>query len=192
MALPLAPLAPERIEGWHEPPPTPSVSNASNMLSKQKSMLSQLLEASRGPACQGLASSQGSSQQDEAQLSEYDDDDDDEEMEEEEEDDGAVEEAAFVEGSLPVEIPSNVGFLKSQHEALKRMVYLHQIEEMRRQCQAYFERQERLAHMRGDGTRQQAVNAEAASKHAKAQPNAAAARQQPGYASALHHHQPGF
>jgi hypothetical protein len=50
---------------------------------------------------------------------------------------------------------SNVGFLKSQHEALKRLVYLHQIEEMRRQCQAYFERQERLADMRGERTQQQ-------------------------------------
>ncbi|GLC45410.1 hypothetical protein PLESTB_000621600 [Pleodorina starrii] len=74
---------------------------------------------------------------------------DDEDMEDVEAEENDAEEAeedllCAANGSAPMPIPSTSEALKAQREALKRFVYAHQIEEMRKQCAEYFARQARF------------------------------------------------
>ncbi|GFR41787.1 hypothetical protein Agub_g2549 [Astrephomene gubernaculifera] len=107
-------------------------------LEQRASLLSALLKGDRPPPASAFMDTSDV-------YSDDDDDDDDMDVGEAVEDVPEEEELLPSGGSAPVPIPStSEAFLKAQREALDRFVYAHQIEEMRRQCAAYFARQARL------------------------------------------------
>ncbi|GIL83815.1 hypothetical protein Vretifemale_12549 [Volvox reticuliferus] len=129
---------PARVFGFESTEEAAGQPQRSPQLEQRASLLSALLKGSRQP----LPSTY-------MDTSDIDSDDDDEEMEdgEAEENDGVAEEELLsaAGGSAPVPIPStSEAFLKAQREALKQFVYAHQIDEMRKQCAAYFARQARF------------------------------------------------
>ncbi|GLI64275.1 hypothetical protein VaNZ11_007491 [Volvox africanus] len=129
---------PARVFGFESTEEIASQPQRSPQLEQRASLLSALLKGSRQPLPSAYMD-----------TSDVDSDDEDEEMEdgEAEENDGVAEEELLsaAGGSAPVPIPStSETFLKAQREALKRFVYAHQIEEMRKQCAVYFARQARF------------------------------------------------
>ncbi|KXZ47253.1 hypothetical protein GPECTOR_36g107 [Gonium pectorale] len=111
----------------------------------------------------------------------------DEELEDAEEPESEGGDYGANSGTAPVPIPStSEAFLKAQREALKRFVYVHQIEEMRRQCAAYFARQARFSEARPaenpDSTMPQAPTAPGIPGHSTARTRFPSfAQQAPGF-----------
>ncbi|EFJ50661.1 hypothetical protein VOLCADRAFT_116822 [Volvox carteri f. nagariensis] len=119
-----------------------SAMRSPGQLEQRASLLSALLKGSRQPLPATYMD-----------MSDADSEDDDEDMEDAEAEENGDENDVVAEeellsaagGSAPVPIPStSEAFLKAQREALTRFVYAHQIEEMRKQCAAYFARQARF------------------------------------------------
>uniref|UniRef100_A0A7S0YPJ3 Uncharacterized protein n=1 Tax=Polytomella parva TaxID=51329 RepID=A0A7S0YPJ3_9CHLO len=83
-----------------------------------------------------------------SQYSQYSEDeeddlsnDNDEASEEEDDDLDLGHKDGSFSGTNPIRIPSSKDFIKRQHEALKKFSYIHQIEEMRKQVEAFYDRQ---------------------------------------------------